>query len=231
MITQKILQPDIDLLGIRIQEPITSLTDIFITILCIYVFVQLHKLRSPEKSVFFMKWYFLFTGLAFLFGGLFGHAFQYALSPTWKLAGWFTSMISIIFIERATIAHLRPYLKPIIRKSLLWLNVIELLALMALTAYTLDLLYVKIHSAYGFLAIVLPFHLWVFIKTKNLGSRYILYAIGSLVVILFISSYPVILDKWFTHNDFAHIVMLLTILLMYAGTKNFGKLEKTNPLI
>ena len=219
-----ISQPDIEIFGIRILEPVTSITDILVAATCIYAYWRLRKSNVTGKTALFMGWYFLTMGFATFFGGMIGHAFLYAVNEHWKLLGWFVSMISIALIERAAIQHATRLVNPTLGKTFLILNVVELLTFMFITAITLHFRFVQIHVVYGLLVVVFSFQLFVYLKTKDIGSKIFLQAIAVMFVAGFIFNKPVVLHKWFNHRDFAHILMAVGTIIFLKGTLRLGEL-------
>jgi hypothetical protein len=217
-----IRQSDIFVFGLRIQEPVTSGTDLIIAAMCFWFFYQLNKRNDGQQTSFLMKYHFLFLGFATLSGGLFGHAFLYLVNDWWKLPGWYMSMISIMFIERAAIEHSAKVFKPKLIKSLLILNVVELVVIAVLTGITIEFKYVQFHSFYGLVCIVFPFHLYVYSKTKNLGSKWTL--AGILVMMLGAPAFniPIIIHEFFNHKDLSHVIIMASIYCLYRGTLNLN---------
>lgn len=66
----------IHLWGIRIDEPIVTLTDLLVTVLCFIYAYKIHKSGKKEKTFFYFKIYFFTMGIATLLGGIIGHAFS-----------------------------------------------------------------------------------------------------------------------------------------------------------
>ncbi|HEX3009960.1 MAG TPA: hypothetical protein VHO90_20330, partial [Bacteroidales bacterium] len=97
-------QPSVYIWGVRIDEPVTSLTALMIAAVCLFAFVRLGKL-DKSKSVFYLRYYFLIMAAATANGGIIGHAFLSHLSFAWKLIGWILSMVSVMLIERASIEY------------------------------------------------------------------------------------------------------------------------------
>lgn len=219
---EKLLQPDIYILGIRIQEPVTTATDVLVAIACFYAFWRLRKIKSEGNALRFLKLYFIVLAIAMLFGGLIGHGFLYLLSPEWKIPGWFISMFAVMLIERSSIEHSQSVLPPRLASIFLKANIMELILLMIIAAYTLNFLFVQIHLAYGILAVIFPFHLYTYRKTRNKGSRYMLYGVGVLAIAAIIFNYPIVLSKWFNHHDFAHVLMVITTIFFMYGGLNFS---------
>ncbi len=224
--TMEILQqPSIYILGIRIDEPMTTFTDLIVSFVCFYAFYKLSKKNLPGRTQFFFKYYFLLMGIATGIGGLIGHGFLYLFSFSWKLPGWITSMISVALIERSAIQHAKPFIKPGVGKTFLAINVIELIIIMAITMATLNFKWVEFHSGYGLLAIVAPFHLWVYYKTRDRGSLFVLggVALASLAALFYMNQ--ISLHTWFNYLDISHTVMAIAAYVFYLGAENLGNRE------
>lgn len=210
-------QPSIHLWGIEIMEPVTSFTDLIVSAICFYAYWALAKRNLKSRAVMYMKWYFIFMGLATLLGGIMGHAFIYAFGFGWKLAGWYTSMIAVALIERSAIEYAQPLIKPRTGKLFLVINLIELITFMVITTITLNFSFVEIHSVYGLMVVVFSFHVFAYKKTRSRGSKLILYAVAAVIPAAVAFNYPISLYKWFNHNDLAHVIMAIASILMLRG--------------
>jgi hypothetical protein len=213
-------QPAIHLFGVLIEEPITTLTDLFVTAVCFYAFFRLSRIPNKNRMHTYLKIYFLSMGIATAVGGLIGHGFFYAFDNNmyWKLPGWFTSMISIAMIERASIEFARKLIKPSLGKFFAWLNIIELLAFMTITFSTLNFFFVEVHTAYGLLIVVTSFNLFIFLRTRSPGSLNFLIAIGfsSVSALVFMNEWG--LHTWFNHYDISHVLMTFGAWFFYRGS-------------
>lgn len=216
-------QPSIYIFGLRVDEPMTTLTDLVVSAVCFYAFYQLSKKKLPGHTQLYFRYYFLLLGIATCLGGLVGHGFLYLLSFSWKLPGWITSMLSVALIERSAIQHAKPYIKPGVGKAFLVINVIELVVIMTITMITLDFAWVEFHSGYGLLAIVAPFHLWVYYKTRDRGSAFILLAVGIASIAALFYMNKVSFHTWFNYLDISHTVMAIAAFVFYLGALNLNK--------
>ena len=126
-------QPSIDVFGLQINEPVTTVTDLMVSAVCFMAFFRLSKIPVKNKVHFFLRYYFLSMGLATLTGGLIGHAFFYLFNDKWKLIGWVTSMFSIALLERAAIEYVRPLIHKKLGKAFTWVNMIELITFITIT--------------------------------------------------------------------------------------------------
>ncbi|MCK5701543.1 MAG: hypothetical protein KAI29_10330, partial [Cyclobacteriaceae bacterium] len=63
-------QPSIDVFGIRLDEPVTTATDLIVSAVCLYAFYKLNSIPIKNKVHWNLKYYFLSMGLATLTGGV-----------------------------------------------------------------------------------------------------------------------------------------------------------------
>ncbi|MEA2106203.1 MAG: hypothetical protein U9P82_05720 [Bacteroidota bacterium] len=68
-------QPSIFIQNIRIDEPVTTLTDLFVSFVCFYAFYKLNKIPIRNKVHLYLRYYFLSMGIATAIGGIVGHGF------------------------------------------------------------------------------------------------------------------------------------------------------------
>ena len=238
-------QPSIFPFGIRIDEPVTTLTDLFVSFVCFYAFYKLNKIEVKNKVHLYLKYYFLSMGIATTVGGIVGHGFLYLfeakwdapeglvsllsnifgeellkeVANPWKLPGWLTSMFSIALVERASIEYARPIIRKRVGSFFAWLNIIELTTFVIITFATLNFFFVEVHSAYGLLIVVSGFNLLVYLKTKKQGSKHFLIAVGfsAIGALFFMNKWG--LSPWFNHYDISHTFMTFSALYFYIGSK------------
>lgn len=220
----------IELFGIRVDEPIVSLTDVLVSVLCFIFFYKLHKRANQPLIIVYFKYYFLVMGLATTFGGLVGHAFYYEFSKSWKLLGWVISMVAIMLIERAAIEHTQIVLKQKYIKTLRVLNIVEFTVFLLLTFYTLDFFYVQLHSGYGLMFVVLTIELLLFVKIKNEASKYIMAGIGFAALSALTFSTQFTIHAWFNYLSLSHVWMAVASVFIYLGVKKI-EVEKKKKVL
>jgi hypothetical protein len=208
----------IHLWGIRIDEPIVTLTDLLVSVLCFIYAYKIHKSGKQERTFLYFKIYFFTMGLATFLGGIIGHAFLYAFTFYWKLPGWIMSMISIMFVERAAIEHTRIWLKPSLVKAFGIINILEFITFLTLTITTLDFFYVEFHSGYGLMFVVLSLEGYLFLKTKNTAGKYMLAGIGFAALAAFFFMTKISLHEWFNYLCVSHVLMAVAATFFYWGT-------------
>lgn len=203
------LQPSVEWFGLRIDEPVTVATDLILSAINLYAFIQLGK-REDGTTLNFLRWYFLLMALATALGGVIGHGFLYALSLHWKFPGWFISMVSINLLERAMISWSRGFLKGSQHHFFSIVNILELLVFSVLAFTTLNFRFVEAHTAYGVMVFVAGFAVFNYRKRGGKGrkaARHLLYAVAFAAVggLLFI--FRIGIDEWFTHADVSHVFL------------------------
>jgi len=65
-VSTEFIQPSIEILNLRIDEPVTTLTDILLAGICFYAFFQTGKLEKSGSSKSYFRLYFLILGLGAL---------------------------------------------------------------------------------------------------------------------------------------------------------------------
>lgn len=211
-------QPSVFPFGIRIDEPVTTLTDLLVSAVCFYAFFKLKKIPNQNRVHTFLTYYFLTMGLATLIGGVIGHGFLYLFSFAWKLPGWLVSMFSIALIERASIHYAQPLIKPGIGRFFSVMNVVELITFITITFSTLDFFYVEAHSTYGLLIVVSSFNMMVYIKRKTRASKFFLSAVFIIILSSIVFMNEIDISPWFNHFDISHIGMAISAYLFYRGS-------------
>ena len=213
----------IEVLGLRIDEPIVTLTDLLVSFLCFLYFYKMTVSPRKAKVFTYFKYYFLVMGLATTFGGIIGHAFYYEFSKAWKLVGWVISMFAIMLIERAAIEHTRIVLNKKYVKILGIVNIIEFIIFLGLVLFTLDFFYVQLHSGYGLMFIVFTIEVLLFLKTKNIATQYIMAGIGfaALSALVFATEFSV--HRWFNYLSLSHVMMAVATVYIYGGVKRIDE--------
>jgi hypothetical protein len=211
------LQPSVELLNIRIDEPITTATDLILAAICIYAFFQIRNLKYMGSVKWYFKYYFLTLGLGALFGGLFGHAFQYTLSEQWKLISWILTMGSVALMAHALLVLAKPKFKPWFPWLLGRFNILIFAFAVFYTLWTKDFSPVKYYTIYGMLVVVGSLSYYMFRKTGNRGMLILMGAVGVGFLSAIDFSLEWGLSPWFNHRDISHVVLIFSAFIFYKG--------------
>ncbi|MFN3342769.1 MAG: DUF6962 family protein, partial [Flavobacteriales bacterium] len=210
----------IDWLGFTLLEPFTVLTDLVITAVCIFGWFKLKERSKTEKVIMLLRWFLLTMGLATMVGGVLGHGLLYLTGMKGKIPGWYISMISVAFFERAVIMHARPVLNKGMGNFFSWLNYAELAAFMVLAAVTLKFIYVELHAVYGLFIMAFSLEIFVYVKTRDKGSVYFFIATFFAAASAVSHAFRFGINEWFNHNDVSHIGMAIAVYFYYLGGKH-----------
>ena len=208
----------IDLFGFQVMEPMTAATDLLVSAVCLYAFLKIRDVNDRLPSVVLLKYYFLTLAIATAYGGIIGHALQNMLSFGWKVPGWLLSMLSVALIERATILHAKPILRWGLGRFFAILNIIELITLITVVLFTLNFFFVEAHAAYGLLVVVSSFELFIYLRTKNEGSRFLLIAVAISALAATVHLTKFAPHVWFNHLDLSHVLIAIAAYFFYLGT-------------
>ncbi len=213
------VQPAIHWFGLRIEEPMTALTDVLIALVCLIAYLGVRKMPQKSKVKRLLTYYFLTMGIATFLGGVLGHALQYYLGFVWKTPAWVVSMISVTLLERAQIEYVKTEISHGLGVFFGWLNVIELLVFMFISFALLNFFFVQVHAAYGLAIVVLSFSIFKYVKSKSTGSLYFIF--GVIMAIIAATFYMMKwgFGPWFNHIDISHVVMAIGMWIFYLGSK------------
>jgi hypothetical protein len=221
-------QPSIYLFGIMVQEPVTTLTDLLVSLVCFRAFIHLRRKKAPPLYFSTYTYFMLLMGIATLYGGLIGHGFLYCFSFGWKVPGWIISMLSIGFAERGAILHARQHLRKNIGTFFVYANAVEILFMVTITLVTLQFIFVEAHATYGLLLVVFSLEFFVYRRTHEKGSRLLLAAIAISALSATVHLTKFSLHTWFNFLDLSHVLMALALLVFHQGLHHLvpGKKEK-----
>ncbi len=207
----------ISLFGFKLFEPVTILTNLFLGLFCVYAFLKMSAFS--HSIVRYWGMFFLLIGLSSTLGSV-SHGVHEQLGQTFLNVSWFlmnaVSLISIYFFYRAAFTYFN--LGKAESKKIY--NVIVVMWIVLLLLFTLFLnnfLLIKIHAG-----IVLLYSLVVHLITyrnKHLGSGYIVSGILVSFMSIVVHSLKLSFGEWFNYKDISHVIMLLSLVLIYKGVR------------
>jgi len=207
------LQPPIFIDNVRIGEPITTITDLLVATVCFYAYAKLGRQQDFAAKRYF-RLYFLFLGIATFWGGLITHASIYYLSQTWKVPGWISSTWSVSLLAWAMAEYNIGIVKEWI-SGMKALILLELLAVMAITIYTVEFKWAGGHSAFGLFLIVTTLAVMSYRRNKDDGSRWMLYGIGVFLLSGITFAAKLSIHTWFNYVDLTHVFLAIAAWVIY----------------
>lgn len=219
------------LFGLKIFEPITILTNFLIGFVCLYCFLQIIKTKT--SIAFYWSMFFLLIGISSTIGSI-GHGTHHQFGISFFNVVLFlmnaVSLIAIYYCFKAAYS-LTTTLKSNNKLNYFVIGWITILLLLSI--WLNNFLLIKIHAG-----IVLTYSLIMHIKShkkQELGSNWI--AIGILVSFLSIVTHSVklSLNDWFNHKDISHVIMALSLIIIYKGVNlkvvSGNSEHDTNPIV
>ncbi len=213
-----IQQPSIEVLGIRVDEPVMVATDLLVAAVCFYAWFRISKLPVKNEIRTLTMIYFASMGAATAIGGIIGHGLIHYFNFYYKLPAWITSMISIAMLERVCIKLARPYIQKSVGVFFGWVNMIELLTFMFISFYSLCFFYVEAHAAYGLVVVVFSFSVFVYWKTRNEAMIEFFVGVALATISAIIFTFDLYINEWITHVDLGHLFMALAAWFFYRGS-------------
>ena len=201
--------------GFKIFEPVTILTNAFITIFCFYSFFKIKKIKNSLAK----DWatFFLLIGLSSSVGSI-AHGAHYQLGMPFANIVIFLmnaiSLIAIYFCFKATYTYLSlNKLRP--KKYVNYFVIVWIIILLILTFINNNFLLIKIHAG-----IVLTFsiiiHFLGYLK-KHLGSGWVAFGILISFASIAVHSLKLSISDWFNYKDISHLIMLTATIYMVKG--------------
>ncbi len=217
IVFQKYIQPSIEILNLRIDEPITTITDLMFAAVCFYAFFQIRRMGYGGRVKWYFKYYFLTLGLGASFGGILGHAFLYRLSAEWQLVSWILTLVYVALISHALFELAKPLMKSSFSRWMGRINLLILAIAMFYTICTLAFSPVKYYSIFGLVVVVGSLSYYIYIKTRKRGVVLMLAAIGIGFFAALVFSFEWGLSPWFNHSDISHVILSFSAFSMYKG--------------
>lgn len=202
------------------MEPVTVLTDLLVSLVSWYGWSTLRNHPEHKHQVVRLyRLFFLTMGAATAYGGIVGHGLQHYVGFAWKVPGWYISMLSVALAERGAIMHARPLMPRKLGDFLAFFNILELLTFMLMAGVTLKFIYVEIHAVYGMLLVVFSFETYVYMKTKDAGSKEVMWAVAAALAAMVVHLSHLTMHRYFNHLDLSHCFMAFSIWLLVRGVK------------
>jgi hypothetical protein len=212
----KIQQPDIQFWGTRIQEPITTVTGLFMAATCAWCCWQLRERRIRDRPAQYMYLFLVTLGLSSLLGAFLGHAFLYKLGRVWKIPGWELSMIAAFLLSQASMLRFfgengdsRRY------RALTWANGLALFICTLLTVRTLEFVWTEVYMAIGLLLFMSNFEYRLHKKAANSVSVLLLKGMVPMLVSVVLIIVKFSVSPWFNYFDISHLFVCATIVYFY----------------
>lgn len=199
--------PEILILGLRIQAPMTALTDWLITAFSFsFAFKLSRKGHSLAKAY---ALFFLLMGTSTLFGGT-AHAFNYEFGRAFHRIPWLFSGLATYSFMLASNLYFRARG---MHRVWEWTPHVFIVLFIIAIFNTLSFTVVGIGTAVGFLLYVLPLHLKF--NRPSAGRKEFFIGLTFLLISALIAALKLGISKWFNHNDIGHLLLIAALYQFY----------------
>lgn len=205
------------LFGLKIFEPVTILTNVFVSIFCFYAFIKVNRLKTRLSIGW--SYFFLLIGVSSLVGSI-AHGAHYQLGNLFLNTIIFLmnaiSLIAIYFCFKAANTYIMLN-KPEPKKYATYIVIVWIIILLGFTLIYNNFLLIKIHAG-----IVLTYSIVIHFITyfrKQQGSGWIAFGILVSFFSIAIHSLKLSVSDWFNYKDIAHLIMLASSILIFIGVQ------------
>ncbi len=208
--------PDVYIGSLRVQEPITVLTDFVFVAMCLFAFFKIDTIKSqPEIKLY--RYFFLVNGISTFVAAIIGHAFLYHFGFENKMYGWLGGILGMSFAQFGAIYHTRKTIGESVFKFLFCFNCLETIAAFICVLTIKSFVVVEVHSAFALLLMVTLLEYIHYRKTKSVMSKYLMIGVSFTVGAVICHAGKLAMSVWFNHMDLSHVFMTLSVYFMYKG--------------
>lgn len=219
---EDILNPTVWLGEFEWREPVTTLTDFLVALVCwfaVYRFVSLPKSSRNPVSYMWFRNYFITFAIGMTSAAWFGHGLQAYITPRYKVIGWMYGATGLMMLQFGSFQLIRQNLPKFLTRILPIIFISEWAVVIFLMANptTSNFMVTQINSVVALIILVLPMHLFLWKSVKNVVGRNVVLTLIYSAVPGIIYSNQVSLHHWFNYHDISHVLMAVFMSLMFVS--------------
>lgn len=216
--------PSIELFGLRVDEPVTVITDVLVAAMGFIAYLNTASVTN-NRSFTLYRYFFLFTAISTFVAAFVGHAFAYYIGFEYRMIGWVFGIIGVAFAQFAALYHTKESIGQKIFSVVKIISIVEIPVIAVILATKRTFTVVEIQAAFGLVIVVTVLESIHYSKTKSVFSLNMMFGIGLTVAAVVCHVGKLAISKWFNHMDLGHILMFLSLYVMYKGLKSEQKLN------
>ena len=209
---------NIVLFGLTIYEPMVSVTNFVLLLVSIYVFRDLRRFQNPYPAN--MSAFILIMGISSCFGAL-AHGAHYQLGAFFfNTVAYISNALNLICVYfcfmGSCVYQNRGKLPP--KKGTVSLVIGWIVIMLVITLLWNNFIIIKVHA--GLVLIYsLVVHLSAYRKYNERGSGIVSLGIFVSFFSIVVHSLHFSLHDYFNYKDIAHVIMILSLIIIYRGIK------------
>jgi hypothetical protein len=226
-----ILNPTIFIGSFEWREPITTLTDVLVSLVCLYAVIMLIRYKGERsKNYNYYKAYFLSLFFGMMAAAWLGHGLIAYINPQWKTVGWILSATGHLFFGLASLMQIKPIIKPINNKVIkaFFFTQFSVFVFLIIHPTFSNFIYAQLCSVISLIGLILPMQAFYYFKTKEKGSLIIITAIACSILPGFFFNAQISVSQWFNYHDISHTLMAGVMYIMYLGVSRLSMIGKFN---
>ncbi len=230
---------------VAVLEPMTAITDLIVTAVCIVSFVKLKQSSDAEGGhIPQYPYFFLTMGLCTFFAALMTHAFPYtmvnlldksqvALLP-WEekftyhlhdLPNWLLNISSASLFEWSLVDRASELVLDFPRRRWLALISAESIIVLVLLLWHLSYNVAAIHIVFTLYAVLVPLQIITMRHHSTIEQKLHLLGAGVMLFSGLVMATKFQFSPWFNHNDISHIIIAISMFLFYKSAIHQSKIN------
>ena len=220
------IQPDIYIGGLRIAEPVISLTGLIIGAVSWYAYLRVSRISEPLPEQRMMRLFFASMSASAIIGAFFGHAFLYMFPFYFKLPGWVLSLVAASALERSSILRVGEWVGKKNKRLFLSLNIFKWFVFVGIIGTTLYYPVAQIHMAICMLIGMGVPEIFLWRRFRDNASRLLLLSVLPMLFAALTGAFKLSPSIWFVHEDVSHMFICVGLWIMMLGAERMRKHEQ-----
>jgi hypothetical protein len=221
-----ILNPTVYLGNFEWREPVTTLTDFLVALVCWFAFFQFHKIKGSKSETYpWFKRYFFIFAIGMTSAAWLGHGLQAYVPARAKAFGWMCGATGLMFLQFGSFQLIKETTVAWLKKVLplwfivQWLTAISLMVIRLNVSVPDAFMVTQINSTVAIIGTVLPMHFYAFKRVGISGSKIVLGALGYSIIPGIVYSQQLSIHRWFNYHDISHVLMAIFMTIMFLGLR------------
>lgn len=224
-----ILNPTVFIGDFEWREPVTTLTDFLVAMVCWVAFFWFGKFKSNRPTYKWFRAYFLIFAIGMSSAAWFGHGLQAYVPAEMKLIGWICGATGILILQNGTYQLIKDALPKSFQLFLpkwfvlQWFVALTLMLSRIRIGIPEAFQVTQVNSAVAFMVFLLPMHIFSWKKVGIQSSKIVVLAILYSAVPGFVYSNQISINHWFNYHDISHVLMAIFMTIMFIGLSRVEK--------